>query len=86
MAFAIVDSAKSQQHVCSVTASTEEFGSCALPIVSNAGRTFAIPQENYSPDDNRFDHRQFLYNFRWPWQFKRIDDLAAAAEAAKKGQ
>jgi len=21
--------------------------------------------ENYSPDDNRFDHRQFLYNFRY---------------------
>lgn len=33
--------------------------------------------ENYSPDDNRFDHRQFLYNFAWPWQFKRIDELAA---------
>ena len=38
--------------------------------------------ESYSPDDNRFDHRQFLYNVRWPWQFKRIDELAAAAEAA----
>jgi NAD+ synthase (glutamine-hydrolysing) len=33
--------------------------------------------ENYSPDDNRFDHRQFLYNFAWPWQFQRIDELAA---------
>lgn len=33
--------------------------------------------ENYSPDDNRFDHRQFLYNYAWPWQFKRIDELAA---------
>lgn len=37
--------------------------------------------ENYSPDDNRFDHRQFLYNFAWPWQFKRIDELAAALTA-----
>ncbi|WAR07701.1 NADE-like protein, partial [Mya arenaria] len=27
----------------------------------------------YSPDDNRFDHRQFLYNVSWPWQFKCID-------------
>lgn len=31
--------------------------------------------ENYSPDDNRYDHRQFLYNARWPWQFKVIDRL-----------
>jgi len=37
--------------------------------------------ENYSPDDNRFDHRQFLYNARWPWQFRRIDREAAAAQA-----
>eukprot|EP00164_Ancoracysta_twista_P003820 GFYU01005125.1.p1 GENE.GFYU01005125.1~~GFYU01005125.1.p1 ORF type:complete len:108 (+),score=39.19 GFYU01005125.1:2-325(+) len=29
--------------------------------------------ENYSPDDNRFDLRQFLYNVRWPWQFNKID-------------
>ncbi len=31
--------------------------------------------ESYSPDDNRFDLRQFLYNVRWTWQFKRIDLL-----------
>lgn len=31
--------------------------------------------ESYSPDDNRYDHRQFLYNSAWPWQFKRIDAL-----------
>nr|XP_018913780.1 PREDICTED: probable glutamine-dependent NAD(+) synthetase [Bemisia tabaci]XP_018913781.1 PREDICTED: probable glutamine-dependent NAD(+) synthetase [Bemisia tabaci]XP_018913782.1 PREDICTED: probable glutamine-dependent NAD(+) synthetase [Bemisia tabaci]XP_018913783.1 PREDICTED: probable glutamine-dependent NAD(+) synthetase [Bemisia tabaci] len=29
--------------------------------------------ETYSPDDNRFDHRPFLYNVRWPWQFGAID-------------
>ncbi len=29
--------------------------------------------ESYSPDDNRFDLRQFLYNIRWGWQFRRID-------------
>uniref|UniRef100_A0A383W8A4 Glutamine-dependent NAD(+) synthetase n=1 Tax=Tetradesmus obliquus TaxID=3088 RepID=A0A383W8A4_TETOB len=33
--------------------------------------------ESYSPDDNRFDHRPFLYNTAWPWQFRRIDALAA---------
>ncbi|GBF95639.1 glutamine-dependent NAD(+) synthetase [Raphidocelis subcapitata] len=39
--------------------------------------------ESYSPDDNRFDHRQFLYNSAWPWQFARIDALVAgAAEGA----
>lgn len=32
--------------------------------------------ENYSPDDNRFDLRQFMYNIRWPWQFRKIDTLA----------
>ncbi|KAL3691309.1 hypothetical protein R1sor_004960 [Riccia sorocarpa] len=31
--------------------------------------------ENYSPEDNRFDLRQFLYNSRWPWQFQKIDEL-----------
>ncbi|XP_039281305.1 glutamine-dependent NAD(+) synthetase [Nilaparvata lugens] len=30
--------------------------------------------ESYSPDDNRFDHRPFLYNVKWKWQFKAIDD------------
>ncbi|MEM7334071.1 MAG: NAD(+) synthase [Chloroflexota bacterium] len=31
--------------------------------------------EAYSPDDNRFDLRQFLYNARWTWQFRQIDRL-----------
>lgn len=30
--------------------------------------------ENYSPEDNRFDLRQFLYNTRWKWQFDKIDE------------
>jgi len=30
--------------------------------------------EEYSPDDNRFDHRPFLYNVRWTWQFSAIDE------------
>ncbi|KAJ3168629.1 glutamine-dependent NAD(+) synthetase [Geranomyces variabilis] len=32
----------------------------------------------YSPDDNRFDLRPFLYNSSWTWQFRRIDEGAAA--------
>jgi NAD+ synthase (glutamine-hydrolysing) len=31
--------------------------------------------EAYSPDDNRFDLRQFLYNTKWPRQFQAIDSL-----------
>lgn len=36
--------------------------------------------ETYSPDDNRFDHRQFLYPSDWTWQFgcinEKVDKLA----------
>eukprot|EP00192_Tetraselmis_astigmatica_P007759 CAMPEP_0117672142 /NCGR_PEP_ID=MMETSP0804-20121206/13736_1 /TAXON_ID=1074897 /ORGANISM="Tetraselmis astigmatica, Strain CCMP880" /LENGTH=695 /DNA_ID=CAMNT_0005480703 /DNA_START=32 /DNA_END=2119 /DNA_ORIENTATION=- len=42
--------------------------------------TPAYHAETYSPDDNRFDHRQFLYRTSWPWQFRRIDELAAQAD------
>ncbi|KAJ6962182.1 carbon-nitrogen hydrolase family protein [Populus alba x Populus x berolinensis] len=31
--------------------------------------------ESYSPKDNRFDLRQFLYNARWPYQFRKMDEL-----------
>lgn len=31
--------------------------------------------QSYSPEDNRFDLRQFLYNSRWPYQFRKIDEL-----------
>ncbi|KAL1505640.1 hypothetical protein ABEB36_005159 [Hypothenemus hampei] len=29
--------------------------------------------EGYSPDDNRFDLRPFLYRANWSWQFRAID-------------
>ncbi|KAB5592423.1 NAD+ synthase (glutamine-hydrolysing) [Ceratobasidium theobromae] len=32
--------------------------------------------EAYSPDDNRFDLRPFLYNARFPFQFAKIDETA----------
>nr|XP_031546903.1 glutamine-dependent NAD(+) synthetase isoform X3 [Vicugna pacos] len=35
--------------------------------------TPAYHAESYSPDDNRFDLRPFLYNTGWPWQFRCID-------------
>lgn len=42
--------------------------------------------EGYSPDDNRFDLRQFLYNSKWPRQFGVIDDLVKedSEDEAKK--
>lgn len=36
--------------------------------------------ELYSPEDNRFDLRQFLYNVRWSWQFRQIDQLVKKLE------
>eukprot|EP00041_Stephanoeca_diplocostata_P033529 m.1110105 g.1110105 ORF g.1110105 m.1110105 type:complete len:761 (-) comp24356_c0_seq8:2995-5277(-) len=35
--------------------------------------TPAYHAENYTPDDNRFDLRPFLYNATWQWQFDSID-------------
>ena len=37
--------------------------------------TPAYHAEAYSPDDNRFDLRQFLYNAKWTRQFSVIDKL-----------
>jgi len=46
--------------------------------------------EIYSPDDNRFDHRPFLYNTRWTHQFATIDTAVSKFEslsvASKKGR
>lgn len=46
--------------------------------------TPAYHAEGYSPDDNRFDLRPFLYNVRWPWQFRQMDALVAEATAAEE--
>ncbi len=43
--------------------------------------TPAYHAEAYSPDDNRFDLRQFLYNTRWTWQFRKIDQTVKKLEA-----
>lgn len=37
--------------------------------------------ESYSPDDNRFDLRPFLYNTKWPWQFRAIDNQVSQMSA-----
>ncbi|KAI0567129.1 glutamine-dependent NAD synthetase [Gracilaria domingensis] len=40
--------------------------------------------EDYSPEDNRFDLRQFLYNVRWTWQFQKIDEDVAERQTRTK--
>lgn len=35
--------------------------------------TPSLHAETYSPDDNRFDHRQFLFDTQWKRQFESID-------------
>uniref|UniRef100_A0A671VIH0 Glutamine-dependent NAD(+) synthetase n=1 Tax=Sparus aurata TaxID=8175 RepID=A0A671VIH0_SPAAU len=37
--------------------------------------------ESYSPDDNRFDLRPFLYNTGWVWQFRCINNQVSQMEA-----
>ena len=40
--------------------------------------------ESYSPDDNRFDHRPFLYNVSWTWQFRAIDQAVQTLSEQRK--
>ncbi|KAM4846563.1 glutamine-dependent NAD(+) synthetase isoform 2-T2 [Thomomys bottae] len=42
--------------------------------------TPAYHAEDYSPEDNRFDLRPFLYNAAWPWQFQRINSQVLQLE------
>lgn len=37
--------------------------------------TPAYHAEAYGTDDNRFDHRQFLYDVSWDHQFEQIDKV-----------
>lgn len=39
--------------------------------------------QSYSPEDNRFDLRQFLYNARWPYQFRKIDEIVRELDVKK---
>eukprot|EP00055_Hartaetosiga_balthica_P002764 m.5190 g.5190 ORF g.5190 m.5190 type:complete len:721 (-) comp2355_c0_seq1:136-2298(-) len=42
--------------------------------------------ESYSPDDNRFDLRPFLYNTKWEVPFRCIDSRIEALEHAQQAQ
>ncbi|XP_019510209.1 PREDICTED: glutamine-dependent NAD(+) synthetase [Hipposideros armiger] len=46
--------------------------------------TPAYHAENYSPDDNRFDLRPFLYNAGWPWQFRCIENQVLQLERRER--
>jgi NAD+ synthase (glutamine-hydrolysing) len=48
--------------------------------------TPAYHAEAYSPDDNRFDLRQFLYNKNWDRQFNIMNDLAKQDEVNRDEQ
>eukprot|EP00672_Neobodo_designis_P021687 CAMPEP_0174828262 /NCGR_PEP_ID=MMETSP1114-20130205/1222_1 /TAXON_ID=312471 /ORGANISM="Neobodo designis, Strain CCAP 1951/1" /LENGTH=765 /DNA_ID=CAMNT_0016061975 /DNA_START=45 /DNA_END=2345 /DNA_ORIENTATION=+ len=41
----------------------------------------AVHLGSHSPDDNRYDQRQIIYNCAWPWQFRKVDEMAEADEA-----
>ncbi|KAF9967030.1 glutamine-dependent NAD(+) synthetase [Mortierella alpina] len=46
--------------------------------------TPAYHAESYSPDDNRFDLRPFLYNASWSWQFDKIDRTVLVIEKEQR--
>lgn len=46
--------------------------------------TPSVHAESYSPDDNRFDHRPFLYRANWSWQFKAIDHEVRAGDLMRR--
>ncbi|KAM9832448.1 glutamine-dependent NAD(+) synthetase [Neosynchiropus ocellatus] len=48
--------------------------------------TPAYHAESYSPDDNRFDLRPFLYSASWSWQFRSIDREISGIPASKPEQ
>ncbi|XP_045039340.2 glutamine-dependent NAD(+) synthetase isoform X2 [Desmodus rotundus] len=46
--------------------------------------TPAYHAESYSPDDNRFDLRPFLYRASWPWQFRCIENQVLQLERRER--
>jgi len=68
---------------------TNDHALCRTYAINRHKATTITPSyhaENYSPDDNRFDHRQFLYNTRWPWQFDHIDRSVGRLQSAQDAQ
>jgi len=47
--------------------------------------TPAYHAEGYSPDDNRFDLRPFLYDVSWQWQKDRMERMVGEEESRERG-
>lgn len=71
-------------HICSPRQVAEKvkhfFRSYSINRHKMTTLTPSYHAENYSPDDNRFDLRPFLYNTAWPWQFRCIDEQVSKLE------
>ena len=75
----------SKYRIISTTSCTHDiltffFFTCSTNSVNRHKMTTLTPSyhaENYSPDDNRFDLRQFLYNTKWSRQFTTIDSIVS---------
>ena len=60
---------------------TRAFDGAKLTIALSFHRTPALHSNDYSPDDNRYDLRPFLYPpFYQSWSFKKIDEELARIE------
>jgi len=61
-------------HVCQISQKVKDFfRGYSINRHKSTVITPSYHAEAYSPDDNRFDLRPFLYNVRWTWQFAAID-------------
>ncbi|XP_078540370.1 glutamine-dependent NAD(+) synthetase isoform X2 [Lissotriton helveticus] len=71
-------------HICSPRQVAEKvkhfFRSYSINRHKMTTLTPSYHAENYSPDDNRFDLRPFLYNTAWPWQFRCIEEQVSKLE------
>lgn len=71
---------QSTQNDCPHTV-LSRWGTCLFETCLNLSwereqkNSFVFLLQSYSPEDNRFDLRQFLYNSKWPYQFKKIDEI-----------
>ncbi|KAJ3017069.1 glutamine-dependent NAD(+) synthetase [Thoreauomyces humboldtii] len=74
-------------HILSPTDIADKVKSFFFYYAINRHKTTILPpsyhMSPYSPDDNRFDLRPFLYNSSWTWQFRRIDEGAQAVTKLK---
>lgn len=49
----------------------------------NTVNTPAYHAEAYGNDDNRYDHRPYIYDISWDYQFEKIDEVLECLEEYK---